>query len=169
MEGGLLEGLARGAQRQLGEALGVGERQLREIGELVDGGLVSRGELVDLEHVGSLVSGRRGGCFVALHNDYFRPPGREVKDFLLRRSNKAALYSQFNDLVTRRPAEAGPHIASETGYLMVMPFSLKYRSAPGWKAMGEAPEDWLARSRKAASLWTFTSSSFFSNRVFTTW
>ena len=43
--------------------------------------------------------------------------------------------------------------------MMVMPFSLKYRSAPGWKAIGEAPEDWRFTGeslRRARLAWWLT-------------
>src|SRR5207244_12750732 len=49
--GGLREGLAGGAEAELRELFEVAERQLGEIGKLLDRGLVGGGELVDLEHV----------------------------------------------------------------------------------------------------------------------
>jgi len=65
-----------------------------------------------------------GGVFAALHNNHFRPAAREVKDYLVRCSNKTLQCFEFNDLQATRPAEAGPHIATERPYRTVIPRSL---------------------------------------------
>jgi hypothetical protein len=52
---GLLDAVTGGVEADRREALHVGERELRELRELVDGSLVGRGQLVDLEHVGPWV------------------------------------------------------------------------------------------------------------------
>jgi hypothetical protein len=54
-----------------------------------------------------------GGVFAALHNNHFRPPHPEVKNYFVRRSNKMAQRRKFNGLEMRKPAEAGPHIAMQ--------------------------------------------------------
>ena len=79
VRGRLLDGFARGTEAELGEALDVRERQLREVGELIDGSFVGCRELVDLQHGNVLGLGWWADRFAALHNSHFRPFSLDVK------------------------------------------------------------------------------------------
>jgi hypothetical protein len=72
--GGLLDVLAGGAEAELREALEVHQRQLGEMGDLVDGSLVGAANWSILNMVVSLKgSGAAWSGFAALHKTHFRP------------------------------------------------------------------------------------------------
>src|SRR5579862_7617958 len=103
-------------------------------------------------------------AFAALHKLHFRPNPPEVKGFLVQRNiNLPPLQDQS---LRRLSALANNRLRA---HFTAMPRSFRYRTAPGWNGIGEAPDAWFASSRKLASLWTRTSSSFFSKSVFVIW
>jgi hypothetical protein len=82
----------------------------------------------------------------------------------------------FDSAIVRGPEAPGDHarcLSRRSGVgqgrdrYPLTPFSWKYFSAPGWNGIGERSWTWFSSENASASLWTATSSAFFSITVLT--